>query len=117
MKYSIEDLLTYSNGGFELNQPDYVFNNFEFIGTCGSFPEQYDVVLNVDNVRVQAGYVRLRGGWLGVYVPDTCQELIHFVEYTEKNKGSFSGEDERVSTLKIISDKLHSYYFTDYDKE
>jgi hypothetical protein len=116
MKYSIEDLETYSNGGFELNKPDYVFNNFEFIGTCGSFPEQYDIVLNVDNVRVQAGYVRLRGGRLQVSVPDTSKELIHSVEYT-KNKGSFATEEERVNTLKYVSDKLHSYYFTDYDKE
>jgi len=37
-------LQKYTNGGYEDNPPDYVIQDLNFIGTCGSHPEQMDVV-------------------------------------------------------------------------
>lgn len=94
-------LEVYQNQGFELNEPDYVIQGLEFIGTCGSFPEQYDVVWTDDGVRYQVGYVRLRGGYFAVYFPDVDIEAkpLYSITFIGCNKGSFDCEESRLIYL------------------
>ena len=108
-------LEVYQNQGFELNEPDYVIQGLEFIGTCGSFPEQYDVVW-IDNgdstrqnsgsgVKYQVGYVRLRGGYFAVYFPgvDIETEPLFSTTFLCGNKGSFDCEETRLIYLDIAA--------------
>jgi hypothetical protein len=90
----------YVNQGYEHNKPDYVFHGLSFIGTCGSYPEQYDVV---NAGMQQVGYVRLRGGRLKVYFPDVDGELVYLHFFEEKYKGCFDNEEERVQYLEDIA--------------
>jgi hypothetical protein len=90
----------YINQGYEHNKPDYVFHGLSFIATCGSHPEQYDVV---NSGMFQVGYVRLRGGRLRVYFPDVGGELIYQHFFEENYKGCFDDEAERVQYLEDIA--------------
>lgn len=111
MQYYNKEVQEYNNQGFEHNEADYTFGDFEFIGTCGSFPEQYDVVIKREDKRYQVGYVRLRGGQLALYAPDCLDDLVYLVEYdNEPYKGYFSNEDERVVELQFLAFVLHKYY-------
>ena len=94
-------LEVYQNQGFELNEPDYVIQDLEFIGTCGSFPEQYDVVWTDNRVRYRVGYVRLRGGYFAVYFPgvDIETKPLYSTTFIGCNKGSFDCEESRLIYL------------------
>ena len=94
-------LEVYQNQGFEHNPADYAFLGLEFIGTCGSFPEQYDVVWTDNGVRYQVGYVRLRGGVFSVYFPDVTgfQAPLWYHAFATGNRGSFDTEEEREEYL------------------
>lgn len=102
----------YQNQGFEQNQPDYIIFGLEFIGTCGSFPEQYDVVWNDNGVRYQVGYIRLRGGYFSVYFPDItfigsgipCP--IYDYKFERGNRGSFDDENTRQVFLHVAASKI-----------
>ena len=116
----------YQNQGFEHNPADYTILGLEFIGTCGSFPEQYDVVWtdNGDStrqgsgseVRYQVGYVRLRGGYFAVYFHDVTSEVIpapifsHVFEVG--NRGSFDDEETRLAYLGVAA-KVIKYALDD----
>lgn len=95
----MSDLKIYENEGYESSPPDYVLNDLEFIGTCGSCPEQYDVVLTKDGKRYQVGYVRLRGGRFSVVCPDVGGENVNSYTFDDGWKGCFDGEDERLAYL------------------
>ena len=101
-----KELQPYTNGGFEQNEPDYVFYNIEFVGTCGSYPEQYDCVYNHKGTRYQVGYVRLWGGRLRCYFPDVGGELIYAEDFDERHMGDFYDEDSRVHYLELIAEEL-----------
>lgn len=94
-------LEVYQNQGFEHNPADYTILGLEFIGTCGSFPEQYDVVWTDNGVRYQVGYVRLRGGVFSVYFPDVTgfQPPLWYHTFATGNRGSFDTEVEREEYL------------------
>lgn len=93
---------------FMLNQPDYIFHDLLFIGTCGSCPEQYDVVYKspFDEKLYQVGYVRLRGGRLYCAFPDVGGNIIYTHNYTEPLLGTFPNEVERVYYLQEIALKI-----------
>jgi len=94
-------LQKYTNGGYEDNPPDYVIQDLSFIGTCGSTPEQYDVV-NSDGYYV--GYLRLRGGNFRVEFPYENNNKVLFADKFEDNwKGCFDSEDERLDYLEIAA--------------
>lgn len=96
----MNDLKIYENQGYESSPPDYVFGSLEFVCTCGSCPEQYDVVLLKDGQRYQVGYVRLRGGGLRVECPDCGGEEVYHYHFTEDGwKGCFDNEEERLEHL------------------
>lgn len=96
----MNNLKIYENQGFEYSPPDYVFDSLGFIGTCGSCPEQYDVIMLKDGKLYQVGYVRLRGGKLRVECPDCGGEEVHrYIFDDDEWKGCFDGEDERVAYL------------------
>lgn len=105
-------LEVYQNQGFEHNPADYTFLGLEFIGTCGSFPEQYDVVWTDNGVRYQVGYVRLRGGYFAVYFPDIqfigsgfrCP--IYDYKFEHGNRGSFDDENIRRVYLHVAASKI-----------
>lgn len=105
-------LEVYRNQGFEHNPADYTFLGLEFIGTCGSFPEQYDVVWTDNGVRYQVGYVRLRGGYFAVYFPDIqfigsgfrCP--IYDYKFEHGNQGSFDDENIRCVYLHVAASKI-----------
>ena len=109
-------LEVYQNQGFELNEPDYVIQDLEFIGTCGSFPEQYDVVWTDNRVRYQVGDTRLRGGYFAVYFNDVTSEVIpapifsHVFEVG--NRGSFDDEETRLAYLGVAA-KVIKYALED----
>ena len=98
-------LEVYQNQGFELNEPDYVIQGLDFIGTCGSFPEQYDVVWIDNGVKYQVGYVRLRGGYFAVYFPgvDIETKPLFSTTFICGNKGSFDCEETRLIYLDIAA--------------
>ena len=98
-------LEVYQNQGFELNEPDYVIQGLGFIGTCGSFPEQYDIIWTDNGVKYQVGYVRLRGGYFAVYFPDVDIETkpLHSTTFIGCNKGSFDCEESRLIYLDIAA--------------
>lgn len=105
-------LRVYENGGFELNPADYIVEGLEFVGTCGSFPEQYDVVLNKNGSRFQVGYVRLRYGKFKVYFPDLVYDAeintpIFECLFDNKFKGSFENETERLAFLNIAASEIN----------
>lgn len=111
MQYYNKEVQEYINQGFELNEADYIVGDFEFIGTCGSFPEQYDVVIKREGIRYQVGYVRLRGGRLALQAPDCFDDLVYVFEYEDEPiKGCFHTEEERVVELQFLALVLHKYY-------
>lgn len=111
MQYYNKKVQEYFNGGFEHNEADYTFGDFEFIGTCGSFPEQYDVLIKREGIRYQVGYIRLRHGQLALYAPDFFDSIVYVFEYDdEPRKGCFHTEDERVVELQFLALVLHKYY-------
>ena len=109
-------LEVYQNQGFEHNPADYTILGLEFIGTCGSFPEQYDVVWSDKGVRYQVGDTRLRGGYFAVYFPDVTSEVIpapifsHVFEVG--NRGSFDDEETRLAYLGVAA-KVIKYALED----
>lgn len=109
-------LEVYQNQGFELNEPDYVIQGLDFIGTCGSFPEQYDVVWVDNGVRYQVGYVRLRGGYFAVYFNDVASEVISAPLFSHVfevgNRGSFDDEETRLNYLGVAA-KVIKYALDD----
>jgi len=91
---------------FKDNEPDYVFHDLMFIGTCRSFPEQYDVVYRgLDGELYQVGYVRLRGGKLSCSYPDVGHPIIYTFNYDELI-GEFPNECERTYYLNEIAIKI-----------
>lgn len=110
MQYYNKEVKEYINQGFEHNEADYTFGDFEFIGTCGSFPEQYDVVIKREGVRYQVGYIRLRHGTAFLYAPDIFDTLVYRIEYENRCKGCFVNEEERVVELQFFALVLHKYY-------
>jgi len=103
----MSELTVYENSGYENNPPDYVIGNLEFIGTCGSCPEQYDVVLAKDGKRYQVGYVRLRWGRVRADCPDCGSEEVYSYSWDDGWKGCFDDEDERVYHLKEIAARIN----------
>lgn len=98
----------YENGGFELNPADYIIEGLEFVGTCGSYPEQYDVVMTCESNRYQVGYVRLRGGRFAVSFPDAgWDNIIYEYHFDNKFKGSFENETERLAFLNIAASEIN----------
>lgn len=98
-------LQKYTNGWYEDNAPDYVIQDLNFIGTCGSCPEQYDVV-NSDGYYV--GYLRLRGGLFKVQFPNADGVNLFmdlFIDRFGGNnlKGCFDSEEERIDYLEIAA--------------
>lgn len=105
----VNDLRVYENEGFEDSPPDYVLNDLEFIGTCGSCPEQYDVVLTKDGKRYQVGYVRLRGGKLRVECPDVYGKVVYSGFFEDSWKGCFEDEEERLGHLMKIAEAIQGW--------
>jgi len=103
------DLRIYSNGGYESNPPDYIFDNLEFVCTCGDCPEQYDVVLLKDGKRYQVGYVRLRGGRLRVDCPEVGVEEVYSCSFEDGWKGCFDDEDERLYHLEKAAGAIQEW--------
>lgn len=108
-------LQVYENEGFELNEPDYKFGNLEFVGTCGSFPEQYDIVYNTGTIRYQVGYFRLRGGRSSATVPDVLGTEVYCKMHDNPRKGEFSSEKERLSTLTLVANAINKYYRREHE--
>lgn len=80
-----------------------IIKGLEFIQTCGSCPEQYDVKDRDGN---QVGYVRLRYGMLYSEYPDCGGEVIYRAPIGDSYCGSFNDESERLIHLNRIADKL-----------
>lgn len=103
-------LQEYSNGGFELNEPDYKFDDIYFVGTCGSHPEQYDCyIVDSEEKKLQAGYLRLRGGVFKVYFPDILTddcELLLWHGMQDDTCGEFDDEEQRVSMLMLAAELI-----------
>lgn len=103
-------LQEYKNSGFELNEPDYQFRGIYFVGTCGSYPEQYDCYVLNKGVKYQAGYCRLRGGMFRVYFPDITTdncELLHQQTIGPQATGSFYNERQRIIMLEYVAGLIH----------
>lgn len=96
-------LKEYTNGGFELNKPDYSIANIYFVLTCGGCPEQYDCYITDRGKKYQVGYVRLRWGGLSCDFPDVVGEIIFKHNFSDGFKGGFDNEKERVQYLALIS--------------
>lgn len=77
----------------------------EFYMTCGACPEQYDVMLDDE----QIAYVRLRWGRLSVHVPDHGSEEIYSHSFEDGSKGCFVGNEAERFKL-IILWRLYCYY-------
>lgn len=107
-------LEVYQNQGFELNEPDYVIQDLDFIGTCGSFPEQYDVVWTDNGVKYQVGYVRLRGGYFAVYFPSVgfSRAPLFSKQFEVGHRGSFDDEETRLNYLGVAA-KVIKYALDD----
>lgn len=102
-------LKEYTNGGFELNEPDYILNGINFVGTCGACPEQYDCyIADIEGKKLQVGYVRLRWGNLYCDFPDVGGELVCEHRFVDGFKGCFDSETERLGYLDIISINIRS---------
>jgi len=96
-------LQKYTNGGYENNPPDYIIQDLQFIGTCGSHPEQMDVV---NSGGYYVGYLQLRGGNFRVEFPCNSynENKVLFADRFEDNwKGCFDSEDERMEYLEIAA--------------
>ena len=100
----------YQNQGFELNPPDYVIQGLDFIGTCGSFPEQYDVVWTDNGVKYQVGYVRLRGGYFAAYF--LSRAPLFTKQFEVGHRGSFDDEETRLNYLGVAA-KVIKYALDD----
>lgn len=106
----MNDLEIYENQGYESNPRDYVFDNLEFVCTCGACPEQYDVVLRKDGKRYQVGYVRLRYGGLRVECPDCRGKEVYYYHFTEDGwKGDFDNEEERLEYLGKAAEAIQGW--------
>jgi len=81
----------YELNGYEIN---YKIGDFGFVGTCGSFPEQYDIIYINGSEMSQVGYLRLRHGRILCYFPDINEELI-YQYYYDKPIGEFLDEWDR----------------------
>lgn len=102
-------LKEYTNGGFELNEPDYILNCINFVGTCSACPEQYDCyIVDTEGKKLQVGYVRLRWGNLSCAFPDVGGELVYGHSFGDGFKGCFDNETERLDYLEIISINIRS---------
>lgn len=101
-------LQEYRNGGFELNEPDYQFRDIYFVGTCGSYPEQYDCYVLNEGVKYQVGYCRLRGGMFRVYFPDILTDncLLLLEHNMGIGCGSFYDERQRISMLEYAAERI-----------
>lgn len=93
---------------FEEELNSLFIGGLEFKLTCLACPEQYDVFLD----GVQVAYVRLRHGFLRVWVPDCDDDdnLIYTHEFDDGWKGTFDSDEERFDYLyeiaKIIKKKV-----------
>jgi len=105
----VSDIKVYENLGYESNPPDYVFDNLEFIGTCGACPEQYDVVLLKNDQRFQVGYVRLRHGRLRVECPDVWGKEVYSCSFDDDWKGRFDDEEERLDYLEKAAEAIQGW--------
>jgi hypothetical protein len=95
-------------GEFLYNEPDYMFNDFAFIGTCPACPEQYDVIYFAADASIyQVAYVRLRYGHLYCSIPDVGGKVIYSYDYVDEPfLGGFLDENDRLLHLGNISIKL-----------
>lgn len=96
----MDNLQKYSNEGYESNTPAYIIQGLNFIGTCGSCPEQYDVV---NSLGMQVGYLRLRGGNFRVEFPDVNGITLFANKFEDNWKGCFDSEEERMKYLEIAA--------------
>lgn len=85
----------------------YVINDLEFAIGCRACPEQYDVFNEKGRL---VAYVRLRGGKLKCYVPDVGGKLIYTKTYDDEFLGVFPNEEDRVSSMKIMTGLIYEYY-------
>lgn len=97
----------YDYKGYE---PGFTIQNLEFVGTCASHPEQYDVLYCQDDAATQTshayqvGYVRLRGGRLRCTFPDVGGETLYYYDYNDdKYRGEFIDEADRMYHLNLIA--------------
>lgn len=98
-------MIPYDYQGYEVN---YTIQGLGFVGTCGSFPEQYDVVYFSEGKPYQVGYVRLRGGRLYCTFPDVLSETIYYYDYNDdKYRGEFIDEVDRSYHLNLIAYAIH----------
>lgn len=81
-------------------------NDLEFELTCGACPEQYDVYCEIEGVRCQVGYVRLRGGVIRCDFLECGGDTIYRHSFEDGWKGCFDDEKERWLHLSKIADIL-----------
>ena len=99
-------MIDYRDNPFSTNEPSYIFQELMFIATCGSFPEQYEVLIKGnDDILYQVGYVRLRNGVLSCSYPTVGCSSIYEHKYSFPI-GSFPNEPERTYYLNEIAIKI-----------
>lgn len=100
----------YTNQGYEHNLPSYIIKGLEFICTCSSFPEQYDVVYNTGEKRYQVGYVRLRHGTFRVIHPDCTDDCILYKSFDNHMMGVFEEESSRLEHLQKAAEEIRKQF-------
>lgn len=83
-----------------------IINKLVFHKECDALPESYTVYKG----RKRIAYIRLRFGWLRLFIPDFMNgEIIYDKRYEDAYKGCFSDDKERMSELNIIANKITEY--------
>lgn len=81
-----------------------IIQKLNFIETCGSCPEQY----NVFKGGRQVGYVRLRRGTVTCDFPDCRGDTIYSHSFEDKWKSSFEDSEERDTYIDRIATAIHA---------
>ena len=81
-----------------------IIKGLEFIETCDSCPEQYNVYDKNNNI---VGYVRLRWGNLICRCPNANGDTIYSVAIGDALTGIFEDNLQRICHLTAIADKLN----------
>ena len=83
--------------------------DIELVETCGACPEQYDAMLNGENV----GYLRLRFGYFYVQVPSGGEVVYESTDFSDGFVGIFESDEQRRKHLKkarkAIAKRLNSH--------
>lgn len=81
-----------------------IIKKLNFIRTCDSCPEQYDVFKDGR----QVGYVRLRWGTVTCDFPDCGCDTIYSHDFVNGWKGNFDSSEERAKYLNRIATAIHA---------